>query len=152
MEVMSMINVDASTVIKRPVAEVFAFVANFENQPKWAMNFLEAKQTSVGPIGVGTTFRCVMKVPGQKAVSQLVITEFEPNRKIAFRGDQPAQAKPVGSMLFESVEGGTKVSSLPRPEMGGIFKLLEPLMAGMIRKSNEKHLQNLKRLLESAAP
>jgi uncharacterized membrane protein len=145
----AMINIEESIVINRPLAEVFGFVSNFENHPKWEKNFLEVKQSSPGPITVGTTFRAVMKLPGQRAVSQFVITEFEPNRKIAFKGDKPAQAKPVGSMLFESAAGGTKVTALPRPEMGGIFKLLEPLMVGMIRKSNSEHLQNLKRLLEA---
>ena len=52
-------------------------------------------------------------------------------------------------MLFESVGGGTRVTSLPRPEMTGVFKLLEPLMARYIRQNNAEHLANLKRVLES---
>ncbi len=146
-----MINVSVSTIIARPIADVFAFATNFENNPKWETNFQDVKRTSSGPIGVGTTFQCVLKVPGQRVESRFVITEFEPNRKISFDADKPAQAKPKGSMLFESVEGGTKVTSLPRPEFGGFFKLLEPLMAGYIKKQNTEHLANLKRLLEAQA-
>jgi hypothetical protein len=33
--------------------------------------------------------------------------------------------------------------------MGGVFKLLEPMMAGYIKRSNAKHLHNLKTLLEA---
>jgi uncharacterized membrane protein len=144
-----MINVEISTIINRPIADVFTFASNFENNPRWETNFAEVKRTSGGPIGVGTTFDCILKVPGQRVESKFVITEFEPNRKISFEADKPAQAKPKGSILFESVGGSTKVTSLPRPEMGGFFKLLEPMMAGYIKKQNTEHLANLKRLLES---
>jgi uncharacterized membrane protein len=147
-EIRAMIKVEESAVIHRPVEEVFAFVSNFENHPKWENNFVAVKQTSAGPVGVGTTFLCTMKMPGQRVESQFIVTEFEPNRKIAFKADKPAQAKPEGSMLFEPASDGTKVTLLPRPVMGGIFKLLEPLMAGYIQKSNAEHLRNLKRVLE----
>jgi uncharacterized membrane protein len=144
-----MINVEASTVINRPIAEVFAFVANFENHPRWETNFQEVKRVSPDPIGVGTIYQCVLKVPGQRVVSAFEITEYDPNRSIAFRGDKPAQAKPVGRITFEPAGNGTKVTLLPRPELGGIFKLLEPLMAGYIKRNNADHLRTLKHLLES---
>lgn len=46
---------DVSTTIKRPVEDVFAVIGNVENSPKWSSAALEAKQTSPGPMGVGTT-------------------------------------------------------------------------------------------------
>jgi uncharacterized protein YndB with AHSA1/START domain len=146
-----MINIEVSTVINRPIADVFAFVANFENHPKWESNFREVKRLSSDPDGVGTTYQCVLRVPGQRVVSTFEITEYVRDRKIAFRGDQPAQAKPVGSITFEPVTSGTKVTLFPRPELGGIFKLLEPLMAGYIKRSNLAHLRTLKQLLEGQA-
>lgn len=144
-----MLNIEASTIINRPVADVFAFMSNFENNPKWEKNFVEARRLSADPIGVGTAFQCVLQVPGQRSESRFEITAYEPNRKIGFRADRPAQAKPAGSILFESVGDGTKVTVLPRPEMSGFFRLMEPLMAGYIKKQNETHLNNLKQLLEA---
>lgn len=145
-----MVNVEASTVINRPVEAVFAFVADLENHPTWETNFVEVKRVSPEPLGVGTVYQCVLRVPGQRVNSRIEITEFTPNQRISFRGDRPASAKPVGSITFESLGNGTKVTTLPRPEMGGVFKLLEPLMAGYIKRSNAKHLDNLKTLLEEA--
>ena len=144
-----MIDVEASTVINRPVEAVFAFVADLENNPKWETNFVEVKRVSPEPLGVGTVYQCVLRVPGQRVTSRIEITEFTPNQRISFRGDRPASAKPVGSITFEPLGSGTKVTTLPRPEMRGVFKLLEPMMAGYIRRSNAKHLQNLKTLLET---
>ena len=143
-----MINVEASTVIKRPVPDVFAFVANFENHPKWEMNFQKVQLLTSTPTGVGTTYQCELKLPGQSATSKFEITEYEANKKIAFEGEAAGPAKPKGSFLFEQVAGGTKLTLLPRPEFRGLFRLLEPMMAGYIRKQNEDHLNKLKKLLE----
>jgi hypothetical protein len=96
-----------------------------------------------------TVYQCLLRVPGQRVTSRVEITEFIPNQRISFRGDRPASARPVGSVTFQPHANGTRVTTLPRPEMRGIFKLLEPLMAGYIRRSNAKHLHKLKTLLEA---
>ena len=145
-----MIDVNVHAVIDRPVEDVFAFVANFENHPKWEMNFQKVKLLTSTPIGVGTAYQCELKLPGQSAISKFAITEYEANKKIAFVGEAAGPATPKGSFLFEPVPGGTKLTLLPSPEFRGLFKLLEPMMAGYIRKQNEEHLGNLKRLLESS--
>src|SRR6476659_8498592 len=140
-----MIRVEVSTVINRPIDEVFAFVANFENHPKWETNFQKVKLLTSSPTGVGTTYQCELKLPGQSATSKFEITEYEVNKKIAFEGEAAGPAKPKGSFLVESVAGGTKLTLVPRPEFRGLFKLLKPMMAGYVRKQNEEHLGNLKR-------
>ena len=144
-----MINVQESIVINRPIAEVFAFVANFENHPKWESNFQKVKLLTTTPSGIGTQYQCDMKLPGQTATSKFEITEYEVNKKIAFEGEPAGPAKPDGSFLFEAVPGGTKITLLPRPTFRGFFKLLEPMMAGYVRKQNRDHLNSLKRILET---
>ena len=144
-----MINVEESIVINRPIEEVFAFVANFENHPKWESNFQKVKLLASIPTGVGTTYQCELKLPGQTATSKFEITEYEVNKKIAFEAEAAGPAKPNGSFLFEAVPGGTKTTLLPRPEFRGIFKLLEPMMAGYVRKQNQEHLIKLKQILEA---
>jgi len=144
-----MINVEESIVINRPIAEVFAFVANFENHPKWESNFQKVKLLASTPAGVGTTYQCELKLPGQTATSKFEITEYEVNKRIAFEAEPAGPAKPNGSFRFEPVAGGTKITLLPRPEFRGFFKLLEPMMAGYVRKQNREHLSKLKRLLET---
>ena len=144
-----MINVEESIVINHPIEEVFAFVANFENHPKWESNFQKVKLLASIPTGVGTTYQCELKLPGQTAMSKFEITEYEVNKKIAFEAEAAGPAKPNGSFLFEAVPGGTKTTLLPRPEFRGIFKLLEPMMAGYVRKQNQEHLIKLKQILEA---
>ena len=144
-----MIKVEESIVINRPIGEVFSYVANFENHPQWESNFQKVKLLTSTPSGVGAKYQCELKLPGQTASSIFEITEYEVNRKIAFEAEPAGPAKPNGSFLFEAVPGGTRITLLPRPEFRGFFKLMEPMMAGYVRKQNQEHLKKLKSVLET---
>ena len=47
---------ELSIVIKRPIEEAFAFLANLENDVKWHSAFVEVRKTSGGSVGVGARF------------------------------------------------------------------------------------------------
>jgi hypothetical protein len=47
---------EQSVIINRPVEEVWKFISNIENAPKWDRGVLAGHQISKGPPGVGTTF------------------------------------------------------------------------------------------------
>lgn len=145
-----MINVEVGMIINRPVADVFTFVANLENLPKWDTDFQGAKRVTSTPDGVGAMYQCLLKYPGGKTATQKVeTTEYEVNKKITYKSEPTKIAKARISIQFESVAEGTQITSLLQPEFYGLFRLLEPLMAGVIRKSHAAHLNNLKPLLET---
>ena len=75
-----MFQVETSTVINRPVEEVFAVLSNVENNPKWVSIFQEATKTSPGPIGVGTTWHIMLKALGQRIEGDVEVVEYEANR------------------------------------------------------------------------
>jgi uncharacterized protein YndB with AHSA1/START domain len=64
--------------IERPISEVFRFVSNLENIPKWNYFVLRVEKTSDGPLGVGSEFHQTRKTDRQL----LQITEFEPPRTL----------------------------------------------------------------------
>jgi uncharacterized membrane protein len=145
-----MIKIEVSTVINRPVEEVFAVVSNVENNPKWSSAFLEAEQTSGEPIGVGTTWHVVQKALGQRMEGEIEVTEYEPNRKCTQQGKSgpiPTEVR----QTFEPVKGGTRVSFTLEAEPGGFFKLAEPLVKTMGKRQIEGDLANLKDLMEAHA-
>ncbi|MGH2356881.1 MAG: SRPBCC family protein [Candidatus Limnocylindria bacterium] len=145
-----MARAEISTTINRPVEEVFAVLSNLENNPKWSSAALEAKTISAGPIGVGTRARFVGKFLGRRIESESEITEFEPNRKLAFQnmsGPFPFR----GSLTVEAIEGETRVNADFEAEPGGFFKLAEPLFMSMGRRQFENDLANLKKLMEAHA-
>ena len=142
--------IELSTMINRPVEEVFAVLSNPENYPKWISTSREAKITSQGPIGVGTRYRAVATFLGRRIETEVEFTEYEPNRKIAQKsisGPFPAE----NSSTFERVDGGTRVTLTLRGEVGGFFKLAEPLLVSMLKRQSEADLANFKDLMESGA-
>ena len=136
--------------INRPTEEVFAFVTDFEKSPQWMSELVEAKQTSEGPVGVGTTISAVASPLGRRIESTQEVAEYEPNSKFAFK----STSGPVASedeYTFESVAGGTKVTRVAEAEMGGFFRLAEPLARRMMQRQFETNFANLKDLLEAQA-
>ena len=145
-----MTKLEESVVINRPTEEVFAFVADIEKMSQWMSELVEAKQTSEGPVGVGTTVNAVANVLGRRAESIQEVAEYEPNSKFTIK----STSGPVASkdkFTFESVAGGTKVTRVTEAELGGFFKLAEPLVARMLRRQFETNFANLKDLLEAQA-
>lgn len=82
-------------IIGRPINEVFRFVADFENMPKWNYYVVEVNKVTSGPIGIGTVFRQVRKTDTQK----YKIVEFEPNRKVVVETLPPARRCRCGLRL-----------------------------------------------------
>ena len=48
----------ANTItIARGLAEVFAYLAHFENVPRWNYAISDTRKTSSGPVGVGSRYQ-----------------------------------------------------------------------------------------------
>ena len=142
--------VETSIVINRPLDEVFAFTADVENQPQWQSRLIEARKTSVGPIGVGTTWSSVAKFLGQRIELETVTTDYEPNRTYAAKstsGPFPV----LGRQSYEAVAGGTQIKVTLEWQPSGFFKVAEPLLATMLKRQTETDLINLKDLMEAHA-
>jgi uncharacterized membrane protein len=145
-----MMKVELSVMINRPIEKVFAFTTNLENASLFQPDVLESRQTSVGPIGVGTTWQEVRHMLGRRIESTNVVTEYEPNRKLFFKtasGPIPVE----GGYTFESVEGGTKLNIVGQAETSGFFKLADRLVAGAVKRQLEASSATLKDLLEARA-
>lgn len=142
-----MIKVEHSVIIKRPVSEVFAFVADPLNNAKWQDGVVESRLDSSGPMGVGSHVVDVRKFLGRDMESKLEVVVFEPNKRIM-------QKVVSGPMQFELIQtfdpdvDGTRLTVLAHGEPGGFFKLA----SGIVQKQLESQLQGdaerLKNVLE----
>lgn len=145
-----MLKIESITVINRPVEDVFVVLSDLENNPKWDSVALEARKTSGGLIGVGTTWRIVQKAFGKRLEIEAELTEYEPNRKttlIVKSGLIPGALQ----RTYEPVEGGTRVSHVMEIEPGGFFRLSEPLFMNIMKRGVETDLAALKDLMEAHA-
>lgn len=142
-----MASFEHTITISRPVEEVFAFVTDYEKDAQWRSGVEEAVMTSDGPIGVGSTYRGVERFLGRKIESTSEITEFEVDKRFSFKatsGPIPFKA----SMSFETHGGGTQLSMVAEAELGGFFRIAEPIVVRVARRQIETEMANLKDLLE----
>ena len=145
-----MISTENSVEIGRPVEQVFAYVMDPDNEPIWNPATQKAEITSAGPMGVGTIIHYVGRFLGRTVDTTFEVTEYEANRKRvnkSLSGPYPYEI----TNLFESVEGGTKFTATARLDVGGFFKVAEPLLVRMINRQVDNGFANLKDLLESQA-
>lgn len=144
-----MIKVEVSTIINRPIEEVFAFVTDHRNDVRWQDGLLEVRLTPDGPVSMGTQVHEVRKFMGRRIESTGVISEFTPNVKSARKTlDGPTEVE--GYLAFEPVGGGTKVTQHMEMKSGGFMALAEPLVSSGLRRGLEKNFGDLKDLLESS--
>ena len=101
-------------------------------------------------MGVGTTARSVEQFLGRRIESTTEFTVYGPNKTLAFK----ATSGPIPfvmTMAFEEVEGGTKLTFVAEAELGGFFKLAEPVVARMAKRQIDADFANLKDVLEAPA-
>lgn len=129
--------------IDRPVEEVFAFLSDFENIPKWNYYVLEVRQLSEGSIGVGTTYHQVRKSDQQ----DLRIIEFEPGHTVAVK--TLPQSSPDLEMRFTLYEEGSTTRVRDEWKLNtGRPAIFERLAGGRIKSAVAENLAKLKELLE----
>jgi hypothetical protein len=68
-------------IINRSPEDVFAYLTEFNNQPKWETGVLEAQRTS-GPIGVGTQVKKIRQTPTGKIAFTSEITGYDAQKCI----------------------------------------------------------------------
>jgi uncharacterized membrane protein len=129
--------------IERPIDEVFAFLSDFENIPKWNYYVLEVRQLSESPIGIGTTYHQVRKSDQQ----DFRIIEFEANNTVAVK--TLPQSSPSFERRFTLYEEGetTRIRDQWKLDTGRPA-LLEWLARGRVKSAVSEDLTKLKELLQ----
>ena len=120
---------DVTTVIDRPIEEVFAFLADGENDPKFSPRVLEIAKTTDGPAGEGTVYASTVKDAGVKTKREFQITEFTPPTRIRWAE--------VSKNLVTASEGGYDLA----PEGSGtrvtLYNVLEGHGLGKLIEGNQ---------------
>lgn len=146
-----MIDVTVAAKVDRPVDEVYAFVAEMENEPRWHTDIVKAERLTDGAVREGTNYRVEFRPrPMSPSEGTVEIVEFVPNRRIVSRSDM-GKMKPKLTHLFETANGGTEVTRRIQVETSGLMRLMGPFMKGMVHRRNVQFLDNLKQLLEENA-
>lgn len=144
-----MARVETSVVINRPVEHVWSLMEDPANARRWQSWLLESEQTSDG-WGPGATWRDERQFLGRRFETTYVVTAFETNSRYSFK----STSGPISvdaTVVFESVEGGTRLAAEAEVDVGSFFMLAEPIIIRTGRRQLDADLAMLKELLEAEA-
>ena len=140
--------VAASVIIERPVEAVWEYIADPANNPEWDPGTIEVRQTSPGPIGVGTTLIAVVDMLGRRELGVRIIT-FEPKRELQFVFVSGVIAGSKTRYALQSLDGGrTRLTREADAHLNGWWRLLTPLASWLAARSRADEVSNVKRILE----
>jgi uncharacterized protein YndB with AHSA1/START domain len=139
--------VERTISIERPPGEVFNLVSDVRNDPSWHTDVLEV-DSSTDAVGMGTVFHVKVKPSMGVSEGTMTVSRLEPGHLVEFRGQMGTKMAPTVTNICEPEGSGTRVTRRVELEPPGMMRIMSPLIARMIGKSNEGFLANLKRLLE----
>ena len=142
-----MAHVEGEIVIARPVEEVFDFVADERNEPRYNPRMLRVEKLTPGPIGVGTRFRAEMKTRPRPAEMTTEFTSYERPTRLALTSHLSTMAI-RGTLTFRPGPDGTHLHWDWEIKARGPLKLLDPLVARLGERQERAIWTDLKDLLE----
>lgn len=143
---------EGTAEIDRPIAEVFAFLADGTNDPKFSPRVLHIEKKTDGPTGVDTVYASTVKDAGLKSTREFRITEFVEPTKIRWAE--------LTKNLVTAVEGGydleaisdtrTKVRIFNVLEGHGVGKVIAGVALTAARKDADDFANRIKKAVEDS--
>lgn len=140
-----------SIFINRSQQDVFDFLSNPTNMPKWQPAIVSAEWTSADKAGVGSTYRVLVKMFGSKTESLFEITHWDPPNRYSYRSTKiSAPAESIETVItLAPKEKGTQLTF--EAQIGAVSKLkfLEGVLGKVAEKGDGNNIDTLKQLLEA---
>lgn len=145
-----MATVESTIYINRTPQDTFAFISDYERDPRWRSEVLEMCYQSPEPTRIGRQALEKSKVFGRRLETLTEVTEYEPDKKITSRSI--SGPTPVISYRFVTPAGaGTQFTYRLEVDISKewFFRLLLPAMTPLYQRTIESYLKRLKQILES---
>jgi carbon monoxide dehydrogenase subunit G len=142
------LNVKTAIHIERSPHDVFAFIAEPENLPRWDPAIQAVRRKEPGPVGPGSQLRVTAEEGGRQVTIDSEVTEFEADRLFGVA----ATFSGVPLRLRWRVEpdgGGTRLTTEGEAELRGVLALAGGYIRGIVTDRLKLAHENLKRVLEA---
>ena len=140
-----------SELIRRPVHEVFDFVAThqFENHPKWEPEVLSIRKLTDGPLRTGTRAVMVRQEFGRRREVPYEVVEFEPERIMTVRSVEKWIIFQITFQFAPAAPAATNLGVAVSIHLHGIMKLLGPGLNVLFRRNGTLLTRRLKEIVEA---
>jgi uncharacterized protein YndB with AHSA1/START domain len=129
-----------------PPAEVYAFLAEPANLPRWQAGIVAAERTSPPPTAVGSTARVVLELMGQQVSAEITVREADPPRRLALAASVSGMGI-VATLDLAPHDDGTEITLTSEVRAENIF--MAPLER-MVTDTAERDLDTSLTRLQAA--
>jgi uncharacterized membrane protein len=143
------VRVEESIEINRPLQEVFNYVSDVDNYPRWMTHVLDVRKDTPGPPQQGDRFIVAIKSVGRRFETPYERSPYEANRCYTDRAVGGPIPNHRWHCTFEEVPHGTDLTRTVDAKPGGLLKLLEPLQKRAAGRQLRRDLRTLKNALEA---
>jgi hypothetical protein len=102
-----------------------------------------------GPSAWAYQFEETAKVGPWKLHNVCTVTDLKANERFAFEAKSSGPLDYEGSFELQPVTGGTRLTLRGAAHLKGFWCLLQPVLAGDLRKETLREMETIKRLLET---
>ncbi len=141
-----MFTIQQRVEIAHPVDQVFAYLTDPDNIPRWRPDVLEVRSGG-GPLHLGSQFDEVINFGGRK-IQTFRVAVFEPNETLEVAAIAGLGIRPTQRYALSNTNGSTTVSIRVTVHTRGLFRVLEPLLPKMIAAKWRDYAVRLRALLE----
>ncbi len=133
--------------IDRPIAEVFVFVSQVDNFPRWQPSLREVRRHAKGALRVGSEVTEVRRFLGREMETTWTCTEHEPSHRSSIEdGEGPVPFK--GTFELEALGDRTRFTWTVETPGPRAIKVPGAIVGRMVRRELATNCERLKELLE----
>jgi hypothetical protein len=136
----------SDVTVARPASEVFAGIVDIGRWTEWT-DMRDVRPDGSGPIQVGSTGTFSMPGPFRGPV-RYELTDLEPGRQVTYRLEHPAFSWTAVMGAMPEAEG-SRLATSGAFRLHGFWRLLQPVVAREVSRSEAAELVRLKAILES---
>lgn len=137
-----------SIEINRPAADVFAFVTDFPNDPRWQRGKKSCRWTSEGGLKPGATYRQHARFLGKDVFQNFTVLEVKAPRRVTYESRDGSFPLTVTRSVEDLGAGRCRFTETVEGKPGRFFSIAAPLLQPMVKRSITRDFQVLKNLLE----
>ena len=143
------IDTRAVIAVARPREQVAAYLRDPGNDPRWIGGLRSARLVTEPPVGVGSQVERVARFLGRRVEYVNEITELTGTR-LAMRSVRSPFPMRV-TYGFDDAGDATEVSVRVEGDASRLYRLADPIMSILVRRSVRRDLRTLKHLLEDSS-
>ena len=147
-----MINVRVSVDVDRPPAEVFGYLEDAENNPRWIPNMRSCRWTTPPPVAVGSRYEQTSEFLGRRIQTGFEVTEHDPGHRVTIESREGSSFPiKVTRIVSPRADGGSHVIEEVEGDASRFYAIATPLLRAMVARNIRRDYRNLKRVLEAGS-